>query len=223
MNGRDWLVGSLAAAAVVSLFAAPGARAEDRHFTRQPLDINRNEKLVYAPFLFAGLGPRPVDEIPGIQASWSNLSLFEEDYGSDRWQRSQYRLVSLTVSQDPDRPSTEPPEVDIVIERDQEVGPENSAPEIVLIDQSTALETRVRAEAFSERGVTLYRAELLPPRAAMTPPGYRVYLNPKDRYEVQVVAGTRELVAGMRQTLPTFGSFDPRDENTVTRRRRKRR
>jgi hypothetical protein len=222
MKGRDWLVGSLAAAAAVTLFVAPGVRAEDRHFTRQPLDINRNEKIVYAPVLFAGLGPRPVDDIPGIRTSWDNFTLFEEDFGGDRWQRGQYRLVSLTVSQDPDRPSTEPPEVDIVIERDMELNVDAPAPEIVLIDQRTALETRARAEVFSEAGRTLYRVELLPPRAAMTPPGYRVYLNPNDRYELQVLGGTRELVAGMRQTLPTFGQFDPRNENTVPRRRRRR-
>lgn len=218
MAKRDWLHGGLAAAAAAALALPAVVRADDRRFTSDPLlDPSRPEHIIYAPILMARRGLPGESDVPGIAASWVQVKFGNEDLtpdtGSDR-----YRLREITVKRDLDNPTAHP-EVAVVIEEDGELSEDAPPPSIVLIDSRTRLEVREVAEVFRDKGRTLYRAEVAPPGAALVPEGHRFYLNPDDHYEVQLVTGARELVAGMRQTLPTFGGEDPRFRSTRRRRR----
>jgi hypothetical protein len=218
MKGRDWLFGSLAAAAAAALVMPHNAHAEQRRFTSEPTDVNRSDVVVYVPVLMVKLGPKPSDDNPGVLASWTQMALNETNQKPDTSPGGHYRVLEMTEQRDPQRPD-QPPRVLIVVEQQGTLPEGAPPPAIVLIDQPTRLETHETAEVFREADRTLYRAVLAPPRAALVPEGHRVYLNPGDRYEVQLLGGVRERVAGMRQTLPTFGGT-PRQERDTGRRRR---
>ena len=51
MSGREWLPRCLAAAAVAALALPTTARAEERHFTSEPIDTAGNYKIIYVPIL----------------------------------------------------------------------------------------------------------------------------------------------------------------------------
>src|SRR3954452_11572078 len=108
MHGRDWLLGSIAAAAVAAILIPAGARAEDRHFTSLPLDVNRNDHIVYAPIFMAKFGPHGGDDIPGIVADWKVVALNSEDVKPDSVREGSYRLLEITEKRDPEHPTASP-------------------------------------------------------------------------------------------------------------------
>jgi hypothetical protein len=218
MNGRDWFARSLAAAAAAVVLIPTSAHAELRRFTSEVMDTNRSYLLVYAPVLMKRLGPATGNDFPGILADWKDVKLEDEGLKPDTSTGGGYRLVGISVKTNPNQP-TQPPEVDVVIEQDSPTPEGAPPPAIALIDSATSLQVEETADVLHEPNRTLYRIEVTPPRAALTPPGHRFYLNPNDRYEVQLIGGVRELVAGMRQTLPTFGGTDHRERSTFRRRR----
>lgn len=213
--GWFWVV----LAAVLLLAARAGA--EERRFTSELMDTNRSYRILYAPIFFSRLGPGEGDDIPGLAARWTRLALNQEGTLRPSEGSGAYRIIEITEKRDPLKP-TDPPEIDIVIEQDGVLPESATSPTVVLVDSQTLLETREVAEVFRAGDHTLYRVELLPPKAALVPEGRRIYLNPSDRYDVQLLRGVRERVAGIRETLPTFGGEDPRDMSTGRGRRRRR-
>ncbi len=218
MRARDWLLGGVAATTAAALALPATVNAEPRRFTSEPLDVNRSYLIVYAPVFMARLGSAPDSDVPGIAAQWAAVPLESEGLSPSSGS-GEYRIRAITVKRDPARP-TEPPEIDILIEQEGRLPEGAPPPQIVLTDPVTKLETRALADVFREAEYTLYRVELHPPKAALVPPGHRIYLNPADRYEVQILAGAALRVAGSRETLPTFGGENPREQSTRRRRRR---
>jgi len=200
-------------AAVAALALPTTARAEERHFTSEPIDTAGNYKIIYAPILMVRLGSSGGVEFPGTLARWTDLALGGGKASPEGTESGPYRILSLDELRDPDQP-TRPPVVRVVIEQEGVLSEGAAPPMVSLVDTSTGLETRETVAVLRERGRTLYRVELTPPQAALVPEGHRVYLNPSDRYAVELMGGVAERVAGMRQTLPTFGGRDHRHWNT---------
>jgi len=222
MSGRDWLRGCLAGTAIAVLALPTSARAELRRFTSEPLDTNRSFLFVYAPVLMTKLGSTGGAEFPGTLAQWTQLALGGVPAGKEEATggpivSGPYRIIGFDELRDPNQPTT-PPQVRVIIEQEGQLPEDSPPPMVSLVDSSTGLETRETAAVLREPDRTLYRVELSPPQAALVPEGHRVYLNPSDRYTVELLGGVRERVAGMRQTLPTFGGSDWRTRSTRRRR-----
>lgn len=219
MNGRDWLPRFLAASAIAALALPIAARAEERHFTSEPIDSAGNYKIIYAPILLTKLGAKGGAELPGTLARWTDLALAGSGKELPEGTNSgPYRILSFEELRNPSDP-TQPPHLRVVIEQEGTLSEETAPPSVSLVDSSTGLETTETAAVLRERDRTLYRVELTPPKAALVPEGHRVYLNPADRYAVELLGGVAERVAGMRQTLPTFGGHDHRRWDTNPSRR----
>jgi hypothetical protein len=203
----------MAVAAAAAILTPKESRAEDRRFTSPPIDTARNDHIVYAPVVLKPFGARPGNTIAGPAARWTDIDLFGHEFADTG---GRYRVLDVAVVCDPNWPEARP-QIEVTIGAEGPL-PEGPPPTIALLDLTTGLQTQAAAEVATDCDRTVYRAVLAVPKAALVPPGYRVYLNPRDRYELQLIAGVHELVAGSRQTLPTFGGTDRREWPTKPRR-----
>src|SRR5205809_713045 len=110
MSGREWLPRCFAAAAIAALALPANARAEERHFTSEPIDTAGNYKIIYVPILMARIGTSGGEEFPGTLARWTDLALGGVPNLPGGEARGPYRIVSLEELRDPDHP-TRPPVV----------------------------------------------------------------------------------------------------------------
>src|SRR5437870_2142184 len=139
MKGRDWLVGSLAAAAVTALVFPTVARAEVRRFTSPPIDTNASYQLGYVPLLMKRLGGGAGAEVPEVLASWSQVALNSEKVNPTGGEVEKYQILEISEKRDPEQP-TQPPKIAVVIERDGGFPEGAPPPAIALVDRSTGLE-----------------------------------------------------------------------------------
>jgi hypothetical protein len=228
MRGRSIAAG-WAAALVVAAAAAVPARAQDGPLRRFYWDVNRSNREVYVPLVWAFPGRRPADMPYSVSvASWFRQPLGARDVrASTVLDKARYTLDEFSLM-DANSPRAR---VAVVITRTPALPEGTEPPRLDLVHPSGISAPHVPADMESVPGGTRFTFITTPPLWNYTAGNSNV--DPKDvqRYEVRLLTAREEVRRPRSITrAPTFGGFDietrmslppprlPREERVAGRR-----
>ena len=219
MNSRAGIGVVLAAGLAAGLSVLP-AQAQSpegyRRFTAPIMDPNRNHKIIYAPVLMRGIGPKTTTapgEFPNASALWFDLG----DGAAGRKPQEavkgvRYVLNEFDVVQNGGNGSDY-----TVISLDRFPAPAPTAsPEVVLelVNRSTRLGQTVRGTATPIRGGVRYYFQVNPPETQ----GYSTRIGANSRFDLRLFGPEQLETAPTSERLPTFGRVRPEEFDNTRRR-----
>lgn len=198
--------GLIAAAALAALAGGP-AHAQNtgnyRRFTTDPGDVNRSNKIIYAPIAMALPGPRPAQGI----YQWSTATWYLQPVGS-AGARPDKKLGDAQYTLERFEPvkgeNGDPGMFRVVITRTG--GGAEPNPELRVTDPKTHITSRSEARVSAIPGGNRYEFLVRPPLAGLYPDGRTP---DPGRYEIQFMSSTRTSPPPALARRPTFGGEDP--------------
>lgn len=199
-----WSAIAVMAVSIVSAGSAQAQQDPYRRFTREPIDPNENNKMVYVPLASAFSGPRPGDQpYDRAAASWHSELIGSRESKPDRvLDKGSYvlnrfetvgepgsRMLEVTVTRYPALPAGAP------------------APQLRITDPRSNISASAYAATTPVEGGTQYRFLVRPPLQGFAPNADPANLPVSNRYALSFLpVGDVPLPAALR-TAAGFGGI----------------
>lgn len=189
----------------ITIASAGGAHAQQdpfRQYTRQPIDPNENNKIIYAPVVSHFPGERPADQpFDRAAASWFRGTLGSREARPDRVRdRGRYVLDQFeTTGAEGARM------LEVVITRFPALPAEDPAPQLRITDPSSNISASAFATATPVAGGMQYRFLVRPPLLGFAPDADPKNLPASSQYSLSFFpVGGVPIPPGLRRAA-TFG------------------
>ena len=199
----------LTAGALTAVAALPAsAQFEDGHyrrFTEDVTDVNRNNKIVYAPLGWSFRGARPASMPFSVSvASWYQQSAGAANVKPDNVRdEAEYRLERFETVKDGGNAMFR-----VTITRTPAPPEGQAPPELRLVHTDTLITSRDRATVETTPNGVRYQFYVRSPQLTMAPRG-ESSREDADRYELRLMPAREVNLPRYITRAPTFGGEDP--------------
>jgi len=188
----------------ITIVSAGGAQAQQdpyRRFTREPIDPNENNKIVYVPLASAFPGPRPGDQPYDVAAaSWYSERLGNRESKPDRvLDKGTYVLNRFETVGAPGSRMLE-----VVVTRFPAPPAASPAPQLRITDPRSNISASAFATAAPVAGGTEFRFRVRPPLLGFSPNADPENLPASNRYTLSFLPARDVPLPPALRTAATF-------------------